>query len=422
MSRSTSAGMHRIPTWKAGEIATVRAQFSILAPGEDGTSLAYFDSASTSQRPSCVLEAMDEFYNSANANVHRGLYGLAVAATERYERARRDLAEFLGVNDPQELVFVRGVTEAVNLIAQSFVRPRVGPDDEILVTLLEHHSNFVPWQMVAEQTGATLRIAGVTEAGDLDLEDFRSKLSSRTRFVSVTAVSNAIGTVTPLNEIIGMAHKQGAKVFVDGAQAAAHVPVDVTELGADFYAISGHKMYGPTGIGVLWGSPELLAEMPPYQGGGDMIREVRVDGVDYAAPPQRFEAGTPNIAGAIGLGRAARFVREFDPADLRAHEERLLEMMIEGLDARDGVRIVGRPTNRASVVSFVLDGVHAQDAATILDKDGLCVRVGHHCAQPLLHRLGETATLRASIAVFNQVEEVERLLASINKVQRIFRV
>lgn len=408
----------KLRDWSAEESAQLRAQFPLLAQSK--RPLAYFDSASTSQRPLAVLDAMDAFHRQANANVHRGVYSIAVDATERFEGARRDMAAFLGATTPDEVVFVRGVTEAVNLVAQSFVRPRVGPGDEILVSILEHHSNFVPWQMVAQQTGATLVVADVTDDGDLDLVDFEAKLGERTRFVSISGCSNAIGTVLPLDRVIPMAKAQGATVMVDGAQTAGHGLLSVASLGADFYAVSGHKMYGPTGIGALWGRGELLAEMPPYQGGGDMIREVRLDGVDFAAPPARFEAGTPNIAGAIGLGAAARFLSELGRERVVAHETLLLEQIVEGLDQRPGVRVLGCPTERASVVSFVIDQVHPQDAATLLDNDGICVRVGHHCAQPLLTRLGEVATLRASVAAFNDQADVDRLFIGIDKVQRIF--
>ncbi len=407
--------------WTGARLEEVRSQFPLLSASESDGRLVYFDSASTSQRPRCVLDAMEDYYTRANANVHRGLYGLAVDATRLYEGARKKIASLLRAPRVEEVVFVRGVTEAVNLVAQSYLRPRVGPGDEILITLLEHHSNFVPWQIVAEQTGATLRVAAITDQGDLDLEDFRSKLSSRTRLVSVTATSNAIGTVVPLAEVIEDAHAAGATVFVDGAQSAAHGDLDPVGLGADFYAISGHKMYGPTGIGVVWGRFDLLSEMPPYQGGGDMIREVRLDGVDFAAPPQLFEAGTPNIAGAVGLGRAVEFLEELGPQALVAHEKALLEVLVRDLESFEGVRIVGSPTHRASVLSFVMEGVHAQDVATLLDHEGICIRVGHHCAQPLLHRLGETATLRVSVAAFNGSDDVDRLLQGLERVQRIFR-
>jgi len=414
---SNEALHSRAKPWTAEELEAIRSEFPLLASSR--RPVVYLDNAATSQRPQVVLGAMDAYYREANANVHRGVYGLAVDATRRYENARRAVAEFLRVDDPDEVVFVRGVTEAVNLVAQSFVRPQVGPGDEILITLLEHHSNFVPWQLVAEQTGATLRVAGVTDDGELDLEDFRSKLGERTRFVSITACSNAIGTVPPLETILSWTKAAGVPVLVDGAQASAHGKVHPAELGADFYALSGHKIYGPTGIGALWGASRRLKEMPPWQGGGDMIREVRIDGVDFAEPPQRFEAGTPNIAGAIGLGAAVQFLERLDRDAVLAHEEGLLEALVEGLDARERVRIVGRPARRASVVSFVIEGAHSQDVATLLDEEGICLRVGHHCAQPLLHRLGHRATLRASVAAFNDETEIGRLLEGIDKAMRI---
>lgn len=401
-------------------LADLRAQFPILEREFSGHPLVYLDSAATSQKPRCVIEATSDYYSRSNANVHRGLYELAGEATRLYEDARAQVASLLNAPDPDEVVFLRGVTEAVNLVAHSYVRPLLEPGDEVLITLLEHHSNFVPWQILCEETGARLVVADVDENGDVDLRDFASKIGARTRFVSVTHVSNAIGTVCPVTEMIAMAHGRGAAVLIDGAQATAHQSIDVQALGADFYAISGHKCYGPTGIGALWGRAELLAGMRPFQGGGDMIREVRRDGVDFADPPQRFEAGTPNVAGAVGLGRAIVFLREVGLEAIAAHEHALMSELLERLRSVPGLRLVGEPRERASAVSFVLDGIHAQDVATILDTDGIAVRVGHHCAQPLLAHFGETATIRASLAVFNSVEDVERLVEGLHKVRRIF--
>ena len=401
-------------------LADLRAQFPILEREFSGHPLVYLDSAATSQKPRCVIDATSDYYARSNANVHRGLYELAAEATRLFEDAREEVASLLNAPDPDEIVFLRGVTEAVNLVAHSYVRPQLEPGDEVLVTLLEHHSNFVPWQILCQETGAELVVSDVDENGDVDLEDFASKLGPRTRFVSITHVSNAIGTVCPVAEMIERAHEQGAAVLIDGAQATAHQTIDVQALGADFYAISGHKCYGPTGIGALWGRAELLAGMRPYQGGGDMIREVRRDGVDFADPPQRFEAGTPNVAGAVGLGRAVVFLREAGLDAIAAHEQALMADLLGRMHEIPGLRLVGEPRERASAVSFVLDGIHAQDVATILDSYGIAVRVGHHCAQPLLTHFGETATIRASLALFNSVEDSERLVEGLQKVRRIF--
>lgn len=400
-------------------LAELRSQFPILRERFSGKPLVYLDSAATSQKPQCVIDATSEYYARSNANVHRGLYELAGIATRLYEDSRHAVASLLGAQSAEEIVFVRGVTEAINLVAHSYVKPRLQPGDEILVTLLEHHSNFVPWQILCEETGAKLVIADVDSRGDLDLDDFGAKLSPRTRFASMTHVSNAVGTVCPVEHMIRLAHAQDVPVLVDGAQAAAHQRIDVAALDADFYTISGHKAYGPTGIGALWGRAELLSEMRPYQGGGDMIREVRVDGVDFADPPQRFEAGTPNVAGVVGLGRAIGFMREVGFEAIRAHENALLAELLFALREIPQLRLIGEPHHRASSVSFVIDDIHAQDVATVLDNEGIAVRVGHHCAQPLLDHFGEKATIRASLALFNSMEDVQRLVDGLHKARRI---
>jgi len=405
---------------RAYDLERIRAQFPILARPVRGHPLAYLDNAATTQKPRAVIEALRRYYEEDNANVHRGVHLLSERATNAYEEARVKVARFLGAADPHEVIFVRGTTEAVNLVAQTFGRARVGPGDEVLVTEMEHHSNIVPWQLLCREKGAHLKVLPVTDEGDLRLEELEGLLGPRTRLLAVAHVSNALGTVNPVAEIVARAHARGVPVLVDGAQAAPHLGVDVRALGADFYAFSGHKIYGPMGIGVLWGRKALLEQMPPWQGGGDMILSVTFEETIFNELPYRFEAGTPNVAGAVGLGAALDFVAGIGLPAIAAHERVVLSALLDGLSEMEGVRLVGTPRERAGVVSFLQGDVHPHDAGTVLDRLGVAVRTGHHCAQPVLHRLGVAATVRASLAAYSSLSDVEALLRGLNEVRRMF--
>ena len=400
------------------DVARVRADFPALHQQVNGRPLVYLDNAATTQKPQAVLDALLGFYSRDCANVHRGVHALSQRATDAYEGARETVARFLNAR-PREIVFTRGTTEAINLVAYSY-GGRLSPGDEILITELEHHSNIVPWQMLAERTGARLRVAPIDDRGEIILEEFQRLLGPRTRIVAVAHVSNALGTVNPVEEICRLAHTYGARVLVDGAQAVPHLAVDVRALDCDFYAFSGHKIYGPTGIGVLFGRWELLEAMPPYQGGGDMIRSVTFEKTLYNDPPYRFEAGTPHIAGAIGLAAAIEYVTRLGLEEIRRHEQQLLEAATRALEEIPGVRIVGTAAHKAAVVSFVLDGVHPHDVATVLDHEGVAVRAGHHCAQPLMERFGLPATTRASFALYNTLEEVDALARAVRRARELF--
>jgi len=399
--------------------ARVRADFPALHQLVHGRPLVYLDNAATTQKPRVVLDALLGFYTRDCANVHRGVHALSQRATESYEAAREKVASFLNAR-PREIVFTRGTTEAINLVAHSYGRSRLAQGDEILITGLEHHSNIVPWQLLAEQTGARLRVAPINDRGEIQWDAFERLLGPRTRLVAVAHVSNALGTVNPVEQICRLAHAHGARVLVDGAQAVPHLAVDVRALDCDFYAFSGHKLYGPTGIGVLYGKWELLSEMPPYQGGGDMIRSVTFEKTIYNDPPYRFEAGTPHIAGAIGLAAAVEYVRRLGLEEIHRHEEQLLQAATRALEEIPGVRIIGTAAHKAAVLSFVLDGVHPHDVATVLDHEGVAVRAGHHCAQPLMERLGLPATTRASFALYNTLEEVEALARAVRRARELF--
>lgn len=402
-------------------IAAWRADFPALAQSVHDKPLVYLDNAATAQKPQAVIDAVTDVYLERGGNIHRGVHLLSARATAAYEGARETLTGFLGAASCEEIVFVRGTTEAINLVARSFVRPKLQLGDEIVVTWLEHHSNIVPWQIVAEESGARVRPVEIDERGDLDLDDLDAALASpRARFLSVTHISNAIGTVNPIAEIVRRARERGVPVLVDGAQAVPHFPVDVTALEADFYAFSSHKVYGPSGVGVLWGKKAHLDAMPPFQGGGDMIRSVSFDGTRYAPPPARFEAGTPAIEAAVGLEAAVRYLQRIDRAAAAAHEHDLLSAAVAGLAALPGVTIVGTPRERAAGVSFVVDGVHPHDLGTILDRAGIAIRAGHHCAQPLLERLGVGSTARASFALYNTREEVAKLIAEVGRAREMF--
>jgi cysteine desulfurase / selenocysteine lyase len=405
------------------DVARLRDEFPILAQRSNGQPLVYLDSAATVQRPRVVVDAVSDFYRSDNANVHRGLYELSARATERFEQAWQRLARFVNA-DPSEIVWVRGATEAINLVAYSWGLANLGEGDEVVLTMLEHHSNIVPWQIIAERTGAKLRYVDIDEQGRLRLDQLDELLSDRTRLVAVSHVSNALGTINPIGEICRRAAQFGTRVIVDGAQAAPHLPVDVRALGSDFYAISGHKMFGPMGIGVLWARRELLEAMPPFHGGGEMIHEVGLERSTWAQVPHKFEAGTPNVAGAIGLAAAADFLESIGHQAAWAHEQALVRHGMERLRAVDGLTLYGpeNPEDRTAVFSFKIDGVHPHDVATILNEHGIAIRAGHHCAQPLMRRLGVPATTRASCHLYNTTDELDRLAEALDSVKRIFGV
>jgi cysteine desulfurase/selenocysteine lyase len=402
------------------DVETVRRDFPILATTMHGRPLVYLDSAASSQKPRVVLDAEREFYETTNANIHRGVYALSAEATRRYDVAREKLAAYLGATHAHEVIFTRGTTESINLVAQSWARPRLKPGDEILLTEMEHHSNIVPWQLVAEQTGAIVRAAPITDRGELDLERFASLVTDRTKIVAVAHVSNALGTINPVRRIADLAHAAGAVLVVDGAQAAPHLPVDVEALGADFYALSSHKMLGPTGVGVLYGRESLLDAMPPYQGGGDMINTVTFSGSTWAPLPAKFEAGTPNIAGAVGFGAAVDYIEQIGRDRIAEHEHALLTHATDRVTEVPGLRIIGTAPLKASVLSFVMEGIHPHDIGTILDSEGVCIRAGHHCAQPLMKRMGVPATARASFAVYNTEREADALVAALHKARELF--
>ncbi len=398
------------------DLERVRADFPILTRLVRGKRLVYLDTAASAQKPARVLDAVDRFYREHNANVHRGVYTLSEEATRLYEGARVRVQRFLGARDPREIVFLRGTTEALNLAAFC-LSTRWKPDDEIVVSALEHHSNLVPWQLAAERTGARIRVIPLNADHSLDLDAFDRLLNERTQVVAVSHVSNALGCVAPLREISERAHAVGALVVVDGAQAAPHLPIRVAELGCDMYAFSGHKCYGPTGIGVLYGRLELMQSLPPYQGGGEMIRSVSFERSTYADPPHRFEAGTPDISGAVGLGEAIDYLESWDRDSARAYERALLEYAIERLSTVDGVRVLAGGEEPAAVLSCVLKGIHPHDAATILDQDGIAVRAGHHCAQPLMELLGVPATLRMSLGLYSGRDDVDAFVVGLRKVR-----
>jgi cysteine desulfurase/selenocysteine lyase len=402
------------------DVERVRRDFPILDRTVNGRPLVYLDSGASSQRPIAVLRAVEEYETHSHANIHRGVHSLSQAATEAFEGARERVRRFINARSTKEVIFVRGTTEAINLVAQSYARPRLKAGDEIIVSALEHHANIVPWQMVCEQTGATLKVAPINTRGEFLFEEYLKLLSPRTRIVAVAHVSNALGTILPVKKIVDAAHAQGAVVLVDGAQAVPHSHVDVRALGCDFYAFSGHKIYGPTGIGVLYGREELLQSMPPWQGGGDMILTVSFEKTTYNDLPAKFEAGTPNISGAIGLAAAMDYIESLSLDAIAAHEHHLVELASAELQKIPGVQLVGTAPNKASIVSFVMDGVHPHDLGTILDHEGVAVRTGHHCAMPLMTFLGLPATVRASFAVYNTEDDVKSLVAALGKAREVF--
>ncbi len=402
------------------DVHTVRRQFPVLARTVHGKPLCYLDSGASAQRPLAVIDAVDDYERHHHSNIHRGVHTLSQEATALYEGARDRLVKFINARSRHEIVFVRGTTEAINLVAQSHGRPTLAAGDEVLITHLEHHANIVPWQMLCEQTGARLVVAPIDVRGEVHAEAVEALITPRTRILACAHVSNALGTILPVQRLIAAAKARGIVTLIDGAQAVAHMAVDVQALGCDFYAFSGHKLFGPTGIGVLYGREALLERMPPWQGGGDMILSVGFDKTTYNALPYKFEAGTPNISGAIGLGAAVDFLQSLDREAVHAHEHALLEYATSKLDRIDGLTIVGTARQKAGLISFVVDGVHPHDLGTILDEDGIAVRTGHHCAMPVMEFFKLPATARASFALYNTFEEIDRLAAAIPRARAMF--
>jgi len=404
----------------AFDVARIREDFPLLKQMVNGKPLVYLDNAATSQKPQSVIDTLVRYYTTENANVHRGVHTLSQLATDDYEQARTQARKFINAKGDEEIIFVRGTTEAINLVAQTFGRQKISQGDEIIISTMEHHSNIVPWQILCQEKGANLRVIPINDAGELLLDEYEKLINSRTKLVSIVHQSNALGTINPVEEIVQIAHQQGVPVLLDGAQAVAHVSVDVQQLGCDFYAFSGHKLYGPTGIGVLYGKAELLEEMPPYQAGGEMIRSVTFEKTLYNVLPNKFEAGTPNIAGAIGLGAAISYVNGIGMDRIFAYESELLHYGTERLSAIGGLTLMGTAAKKGSVLSFIMDGVHPHDIGTILDAEGIAIRTGHHCAQPLMERFGVAATARASLAFYNTKEEIDVLVKGIDRVIEVF--
>lgn len=402
------------------DVAKIRKDFPILDQTIHGHPLVYLDNAATTQKPKAVIDAIAQYYSHDNANVHRGVHALSVRATEQFETVREQVRELIRASSAKECIFVRGATEAINLVAHSFVLPRLSRGDEVLITALEHHANIVPWQIICEQAGAVLQVAPINDVGEVTLEAFESKLSSKTKFVSITHASNAIGTINPIEAMIQAAKAYQVPVLVDGAQAVSHLAIDVTQLGCDFYTFSSHKMYGPTGIGVLWGRAALLEAMRPYHGGGDMISEVRFEGSTYAELPYKFEAGTPNIGGVIGFGAALSYLSTLDRAVLLAHEAQLLQYATLRITQIPGYRVIGTAPNKLPIISFVHEIAHPHDVGTILDSFGMALRSGHHCAMPLMHCLNVPATTRLSLALYNTREDIDSLIEALCQVNRMF--
>ncbi len=409
------------PAARAGlDVARLRADFPILQTLVRGKPLVYLDNAATSQKPRSVIERLERYYAAENANIHRGVYYLSERATAAYEGVRAQARAFINAREAREMIFVRGTTEGINLVASSWGRHNLGPGDEVLISAMEHHSNIVPWQLICEERGATLRVIPMNRRGELLLDEYTRLLGDRTKIVAIAHVSNSLGTINPVAEIVRLAHARGIPVLVDGAQAAPHVKIDVQELGCDFYTISSHKMFGPTGVGLLYGRAEHLDAMPPYQGGGDMIKSVTFAKTTYADLPAKFEAGTPNIAGGVGLGAAIEYLGGLDWSLVAAHEHDLLEYANTRLGEIPGVQLIGTAAHKASVVSFVVEGVHPHDVGTIADQEGVAIRTGHHCTQPVMDFFGVPATARASLAFYNTRADVDALVAAIHRVRKVF--
>ncbi|MDP7522113.1 MAG: cysteine desulfurase [Arenicellales bacterium] len=402
------------------DVARVRAQFPSLHQQVYDHPLVYLDSGASAQKPDVVIDAISNYYRNDHANVHRGVHKLAERATDAFEGARERIASFINAESPREIIFVRGATEGINLVAQSWGQQNLKSGDEVMITEMEHHANIVPWQFICQQKNAVLKVIPMNDRGELLMDSFRDLLSAKTRMVAVTHISNALGTVNPVKEIVSLAHHVGAKVLIDGAQAAPHSKIDIDEIGCDFYTFSGHKVYGPTGIGVLWGREELLAKMPPYQGGGEMIRRVTFEKSDFASPPYRFEAGTPNIAGAVGLGVAIDWLDGLGLGNVSTHEAALLEYATSKAKETPGMRIIGTAENKAGILSFELEGIHPHDLGTIFDRQGVAIRAGHHCAMPVMQHFSVPATVRASFGVYNTLEDIDALFRGVARAQELF--
>lgn len=403
------------------DVSVVRKDFPILGKLINGNPLVYLDSAATSQKPNSVIDSLVRYYNAENANVHRGIHSLSQEATEVFEGAREKIRSFINASNSKEIIFVRGTTEGINLISQTFGRQNISEDDEIIVSAMEHHSNIVPWQILCKERGAKLRVIPITDSGEIVFEEFQKLLNPRTKLVSIVHLSNTLGTINPVESIIQASHQAGVPVLLDGAQSVPHVPIDVQKLDCDFLVFSGHKLYGPTGIGVVYGKEGLLESMPPFQGGGDMIRSVTFEETLFNELPYKFEAGTPNIAGAVGLGAAIDYVNGIGINNIFEYEHDLLEYASERLVSIPGLQLIGTAKNKADILSFILEGIHPHDIGTILDEHGVAIRTGHHCTMPLMQRLGIPATARASLAFYNTKEEIDILCDVINKVKEVFR-
>ena len=402
------------------DVERVRADFPLLRQQVNGKPLVYLDNGATSQKPQCVIDELVRYYTTENANVHRGVHTLSQLATDDYEGARGKVRRFLNAADDREIIYTRGATEGINLVAQTFGRQNVGPGDEIVVSNMEHHSNIVPWQMLCEEKGAVLRVVPIDDSGELLMDEYEAMVGPRTKLVSITHVSNALGTVVPVERIVGIAHAQGVPVLLDGAQAVPHMPVDVRSLDCEFYVFSGHKLFGPTGIGILYGKGEILEALPPFQGGGEMIKSVTFEKTIYNDLPYKFEAGTPHIAGAVGLGAAIDYVQALGFEGIEAHEAELLEYGARALSAIEGLRIVGTAHHKAGILSFTLENIHPHDIGTILDEQGIAVRTGHHCAQPVMQRFQIPATARASLAFYNTKQDIDALVHGLDRVIEVF--
>ena len=408
------------PVGEAFDVERIRALFPILAQQSGDQPLVYLDNAATTQKPLPVLNTLSRYYADENANIHRGVYGLSQRATDAYEGARAKMARFLNAAEPAEVVFTRNATEGINLVAQTFGRQRVTVGDEVVISAMEHHSNIVPWQLLCEEKGAQLRVVPISDSGELMLDELASMLGPRTKIVSIVHMSNSLGTINPVRRVVELAHAQGVPVLLDGSQAAYHMPVDVQALECDFYVVTGHKLYGPTGIGALYGRRSWLEAMPPYQGGGDMISSVTFERTTYNEVPHKFEAGTPHIAGVVGLGAAVDFIESVGFSAIVEHERQLLAYATAALEAVPGLRLIGTAPEKASILSFVLDGVHAHDVGTVVDTQGVAIRTGHHCTQPVMERFGVPATARASLAMYNTTTEIDQLVTALVTVREVF--
>ncbi len=402
------------------DVMRIRADFPILKTKVGGKALVYLDNAATSQKPQSLIDLLDRYYSEYNANIHRGIHFLSEQATDMYEESRVKIQHFLNARESKEILFVRGTTEGINLVANSFGRNRFKKGDEVVISAMEHHSNLVPWQMICGETGAVLRVIPINDRGELILEEYEKLLTDRTKLVAIIHVSNVLGTINPVKKIIEIAHRRNIPVLLDGAQAVPHLRVDVQDLDCDFYVFSGHKLFGPTGIGVVYGKRGLLEAMPPYQGGGDMIRSVSFEKTEYNEPPYKFEAGTPDIAGGIGLGAAIDYLNGLDRSAVADYEQELLEYATSSLSKVKGLRIIGTAKEKASVISFVLEDIHPHDIGTVLDQEGIAIRTGHHCAMPLMKRFGVPATARASFAFYNTKEEIDHLVKGLDRVREVF--